>query len=74
MKPNYKKLAKEYREKWQAAEEKIGFLRQAIAILKRATAKQDLEIDKLEKKYSDAMNTIIDLQESILMKEEKGDA
>ena len=74
MKPNYKAAAKQYRDKLKEAEEKIRILRffkrKASAIM----AEQDREIAKLKAQYSDALACIAELQEDVLMKEEKADA
>ena len=70
MKPNYKALAEEYRQKWSAAEERINTLMFAHLKLRESIAEKEREIEKLKLKYSDALNSLVELQEAIIMKEE----
>ena len=70
MRANYKKLAEEYRRRWMAAEGRICDLMVKDRYNTADIVKKGQEIEKLKIKYAKALDTIIDLQEAILMKGE----
>ena len=74
MKPDFKELAERYRSLWREAEGKVCLLLQEKRFREADLAVKDREIDNLKTKYRKALDTIIDLQEAILMKEVKTDA
>lgn len=70
MKPNFKALAAKYRNLWMESEGKVcNLLIEARYRDADLTAKVR-EIENLKVKYGKALDTIIDLQEAILMKED----
>lgn len=71
MKPNFKKLAKNYREEYYHAEMKLSGAYQTQLRMMDALEKKEQEIAELKAKYSDLLNSNIALQESIIMKEIK---
>ena len=73
MKPNYKALAAKYKKDYEMVCE---MLREGVAscISDRETIQaKDCEIDEWKRKYTEAMNRLIELQELIARKEVTND-
>jgi hypothetical protein len=73
MKPNYKALAERYRKYYELVCE---ILRERVASCisdRESIQAKDREIDEWKRKYTEAMNRLIELQELIARKEGTND-
>ncbi len=69
MRPNYKKLAEEYSNRWRNAEERLSCAYKAEQLNREYIVKVKNENEDLKIKYSKALDKIIELQEMIRGKE-----
>ena len=65
MKPNYKEQAEQLRRSLGYAEERISCYLRAEENYRRCISENAKEIEELKKKYSGALDKIIELQEKI---------
>ena len=65
MKPNYKRLAEDYREKYLNAQKRISDLLHQNHLNVRCLKEKDAEIEKWKQKYSKALDKNITLQEML---------
>ena len=72
MKPNYKALAERYRKDYEKACEMLIQRVESCISDREIIQAKDREIDELKRKYTEAMNRLIELQELIARKEGQG--
>lgn len=70
MKPNYKALAKKYRNDIERLRDEIGALLDSLDEKVSAIEKLDFELDVWKRKYYRAFNEYIEMQERIARMEE----
>ena len=72
MKPNYKALAEQYRNRYYAEQERISALLQGQSLMAESLREKEQELDEWRSKYVQILNQYIDLQERVARKEGQG--
>lgn len=70
MRPNYKALAEEYRRQVRVHEEHICNLFRNQHTIEEALREKEEELDEWKRKYAEAMDRLIEMQERIWMQGE----
>lgn len=71
MRPNYKALAEEYRRQVRVLEAQICNLFRNQHTIEEALCEKEEELDEWKRKYAEAMDRLIEMQERIWMQGEE---